>query len=761
MKRIKMLLAAALFTIVAGSLSAKDCAKCAYPETIDEGFVWLAPGNDLSQWDGATEMYSLKDGVLECHPERKLPAGKRGDLYTKRSYRNFVLRFEFCLPPNGNNGLGVRMVPGKDAAYYGMCELQLLDDGGSAYYDAKNNKDKLKPYQYTGSVYGIFPSLRDNVGKQIWGKDKNFAGGGSYVRKPGMWNFAEVKVIGSEIEYYLNGYLITKGDVSKFKGDGDTPDKKKHPGLHNAEGPIGWLGHGHNVKWKNIRIKELPDNAKMGDICPNQTMACPAGFETYFAGKESDFAMWKGVTTKEGFDNPAKRYAATPEKRAEIQKFADEEMRKHWSVRNGNLYFDGYKGGYSLATKRDYEDFELWADWRILSITGDSGLYLRGAPQVQIWDAHNQWNIGSGGLYNNKKNPSRALAIADKQVGDWNRFHVIMKGERVTVWLNGVLVVDNVKLENYWDRSRPIFPKDQIELQCHGDPLEWRNVFIREIPSEKIEPERVGVCSWSWRKPMKEVAAEMEKAGVKGVHLALGPFIHADGRHGDAESAEALNFVKAKIKSGEWKLMGTMIGTVGEDYTTLETIKKTGGIVPDQHWAENQKIVTKGAQLTKELGGTYMSLHAGFLDESDPVAYKKYVERVKWMRDECAKYGVKVIFESGQETAEDLAKFMKEVPGVGINFDPANMILYAKGEPLAALKTLMPWIVQVHVKDALLTKKPGTWGTEVPWGDGEVGGKTFLAELENLGYKGNYVVEREGGNNRAGDINLAIERLVK
>ena len=761
MKRIKLLLAAAMITVAVGGAYGAQCAKCAYPETIDEGFVWLAPGNDLSQWDGATEMYSLKDGVLECHPERKLPEGKRGDLYTKRSYRNFVLRFEFCLPPNANNGLGVRMVPGKDAAYYGMCELQLLDDGGSWYYDAKNKKDKLKPYQYTGSVYGIFPSLRDNVGKQIWGKDKNFTGGGSYVRKPGMWNFAEVKVIGSEIEYYLNGYLITKGDVSKFKGDGDTPDKKKHPGLHNAEGPIGWLGHGHNVKWKNIRIKELPDNAKMGDICPYQTMKCPEGFETYFAGKESDFAMWKGVTTKEGFDNPLKRYAATPEKRAEIQKFADEEMRKHWSVRNGNLYFDGYKGGYSLATKRDYEDFELWADWRILSITGDSGLYLRGAPQVQIWDAHNQWNIGSGGLYNNKKNPSRALKIADKQVGDWNRFHVIMKGERVTVWLNGELVVDNVKLENYWDRSRPIFPKDQIELQCHGDPLEWRNVFIRELPSEKIEPERVGVCSWSWRKPMKEVAAEMEKAGVKGVHLALGPFIHADGRHGDAESKEAFDFIKAKIKSGQWKLMGTMIGTVGEDYTTLETIRKTGGIVPDQHWAENRKIVTKGAQLTKELGGTYMSLHAGFLDESDPVAYRKYVERVTWMRDECAKYGVKVIFESGQETAEDLAKFMKEVPGVGINFDPANMILYAKGEPLAALKTLMPWIVQVHVKDALLTKKPGTWGTEVPWGDGEVGGKTFLAELEKLGYKGNYVVEREAGDCRAKDINLAVERLVK
>ena len=174
-------------------------------------------------------------------------------------------------------------------------------------------------------------------------------------------------------------------------------------------------------------------------------------------------------------------HAATAEKRAEMQKKADAQRDEHWSVRNGNLYFDGFKGGYSLATKRDYADFEMWADWRIMSVTGDSGLYLRGAPQVQIWDAHNQWHIGSGGLYNNKKNPSKALKIADKQVGDWNRFHVIMKGEKVSVWLNGELVVDNVTLENYWDRSKPIFPREQIELQCHGDPTEWRNIFIKEL----------------------------------------------------------------------------------------------------------------------------------------------------------------------------------------------------------------------------------------------------------------------------------------
>lgn len=258
---------------------------------------------------------------------------------------------------------------------------------------------------------------------------------------------------------------------------------------------------------------------------------------------------------------------------------------------------------------------------------------------------------------------------------------------------------------------------------------------------------------------MRGVAAEMEKAGVKGIHLALGPFIAPDGRHGGAESAATWQFVKDKVAKGEWKLMSTMIGTVGEDYSTLETIRRTGGIVPDKHWEANKKIVTRGAQLTQELGCAYMSTHAGFLDESDPAALKTYVERVSWMRDECRKYGVTLILESGQETAEDLAVFMKRVPGVGINFDPANMILYGKGKPMEALKILHPWIKQVHVKDACETKVPGTWGTEVPWGEGEVGGAAFIAALESLGYKGNYVVEREGGSARVAEINRAIMLL--
>ena len=274
-----------------------------------------------------------------------------------------------------------------------------------------------------------------------------------------------------------------------------------------------------------------------------------------------------------------------------------------------------------------------------------------------------------------------------------------------------------------------------------------------------VDAERIGVCSWSYQRPLREVADEMAKIGVKGIDLALTPFVAPDGRHGVEEGEEALAFAKAQFASGAWRLFATMISFPQEDYSTLDTIRKTGGVVPDDCWPRNREIAAAAAELSGSLGAPYMLFHAGFLDESNPAAYAAYVERVSFVRDACARAGVQLILESGQETAEDLARFLRDVPGLYVNFDPANMILYGKGRPMEALETLVPWIRKIHVKDADATAVPGTWGTERPWGEGQVGGAAFIDALNGLGFTGNMTIEREGGDDRVGDIARAAARL--
>ena len=151
-------------------------------------------------------------------------------------------------------------------------------------------------------------------------------------------------------------------------------------------------------------------------------------------------------------------------------------MRQHWKVEDGVLVYDGKAN--NLCTAKDYGDFEMFVDWKI-GKGGDSGIYLRGSPQVQIWDN----KIGSGGLYNNQKleNPHDPLKFADKPIGQWNTLRIKMVGEKVRVWLNGELVMHNVTLENYWERNKPIYPTGQIELQHHGSRLWFKNIYLREL----------------------------------------------------------------------------------------------------------------------------------------------------------------------------------------------------------------------------------------------------------------------------------------
>lgn len=212
-----------------------------------------------------------------------------------------------------------------------------------------------------------------------------------------------------------------------------------------------------------------------------EAMPYEGGFVSLFNGK--DLTGWKGLV-----GNPISRAKMSAAELEAAQKKSDESMVKDWIVKDGLLVFTGH--GENLATTKQYGDFEMYVDWKITE-KGDAGIYLRGSPQVQIWDTSRREvgaQVGSGGLYNNQKNPSKPLAVADNKIGEWNTFHIMMIGDKVTVYLNGVLVTDNVMLENYWDRTLPIFTKEQIELQAHGTYVAYRNIYLREIKSDYTIP---------------------------------------------------------------------------------------------------------------------------------------------------------------------------------------------------------------------------------------------------------------------------------
>lgn len=260
----------------------------------------------------------------------------------------------------------------------------------------------------------------------------------------------------------------------------------------------------------------------------------------------------------------------------------------------------------------------------------------------------------------------------------------------------------------------------------------------------------VSVCSWSFQKDAPEVADALNRLNINHINLALLPALQDGG-------ADYLNFVKQQ----PWTISATMINFPCEDYSSLESIKATGGLAPDEHWNENKRLAEGAIDLTAELNVEYLLMHFGFIDHSQPEYTGKFYDRTRTLADYAQNKGVKFIMETGQETAEDLKQFLDEMkhPSLFVNFDPANMILYDKGEPVEAVKILFPWVRHIHIKDAIRTKTPGTWGEEVPWGDGEVGAEAFLKTLHELGYQGAVAIEREAGDDRFGDIQLAAERL--
>lgn len=203
-------------------------------------------------------------------------------------------------------------------------------------------------------------------------------------------------------------------------------------------------------------------------------MSDETGFVSMFNG--TDLSGWQGLAA-----DPVTKAKLSEKELQKLQEEANETLKENWSVKDNCIVFNG--DGANLCSIKEYGSIEMIVDWRITK-EGDSGIYLRGSPQVQIWDTTRVEvgaQVGSGGLYNNKEHTSIPLLVADNPIGDWNTFRILMMDDKVTVYLNGILVVDNVVMENYWDRSIPIFPAGSIELQAHGTDLAFRNIYVKEL----------------------------------------------------------------------------------------------------------------------------------------------------------------------------------------------------------------------------------------------------------------------------------------
>lgn len=291
-------------------------------------------------------------------------------------------------------------------------------------------------------------------------------------------------------------------------------------------------------------------------------------------------------------------------------------------------------------------------------------------------------------------------------------------------------------------------------LLCH--PIATAANGKNATVSNRTLADRLAVCSWSLQPASPEdLLIKLRATGINRVQLALDPL--RDNPKVWGQTARLLRQQGVGIVSG-------MFSCAGEDYSTLESIRRTGGIAPDSTWELNRRNIKATAELARVLGLQLVTFHAGFIahEASDPTL-AGLLARLNELADFFAAGDIALGLETGQETAPVLAQVLRKLnrPNVGVNFDPANMILYNQGDPIAALQVLAPWIRQVHIKDAIRTATPGVWGAEVTAGTGEVDWRAFFVALEEAGFTGNLVIEREAGNERVADIRAARDVIEK
>ena len=403
------------------------------PALEKEKFRPLFNGKDLTGWKG--EGYIVEDGCIVCTPQGK-------NLATEAIFAGYNLEFDFKLEPGTNNGLGIHYPGHGDGAYTGM-ELQILDNYADKWKD-------LKDYQYHGSIYTLAAAKKEGL------------------KPAGEWNKQRVMVIDSALKVYLNGKLILDANLDEL-----SEKHPKHEGVKRRSGHIAFFGHGDKISFRNINIFEIAAPANEADLKAT-------GYTKIFSG--SDLTGWK--------------YKAAGE--------------PNWFAANGILKHTGKKGETSdLWTEQSYKDFTMVFDWRwaeagakkmrpIILTDGtekvgsdgqkevveieelDSGIYLRGntKSQINLWN----WTCGSGEIYGYRNDPKQSPEVkaactpkrnADFPVGQWNRTKITVKGQQVSVTINGHSLIESVTLNE-------IPAEGPIGLQHHGQAIDFANIWVKQ-----------------------------------------------------------------------------------------------------------------------------------------------------------------------------------------------------------------------------------------------------------------------------------------
>lgn len=385
----------------------------------------LFNGKDLAGWKG--EGYVVENGAIVCTPKGRV-------LMTEAVFANYVLEFEFQLAPGANNGLGIHYPGTGDAAYTGM-EIQILDSTHPKYKD-------LKDYQFHGGLYTLAAAKQ------------------GALKPAGEWNKQRVTIVGPSVKVEVNDQIVLRANLDDLAAK-----HPKHEGVKRRAGHIGWLGHGDRVAFRSVQIAEIPPAA-------NEEGVKSAGFTKIFDGKS--LAGWKA-----GADTT------------------------NWRAEDGMLRHDGKPGPINdLWTEKEYGDLTLVFDWRwsgrgsmksqpVVMADGtengrveieelDSGVYLRGnsKSQVNLWN----WTVGSGEVYGYRTDRSMSPEVkagvtpkvhADRPLGEWNRTMITIKGDLLTVSLNGRVVIDNASLPG-------VPAKGAVGLQHHGSAIDFANLWIKE-----------------------------------------------------------------------------------------------------------------------------------------------------------------------------------------------------------------------------------------------------------------------------------------